>query len=71
MIVKEKDAGTKWCPMTRFVIVADRDVLSANRPVDGDGDVKIVPGNACIGSRCMMWVSVNDKTGRCGMCYGA
>jgi hypothetical protein len=71
MMVKEKDAAEMWCPMSRAIVDSGRDLLVVNRPIDQDGQPKIVAANACLGSRCMLWVPVKANTGRCGLSYGA
>lgn len=71
MIVKESEAHLQWCPLSRPIVDSGRDLLVSNRPIDEDGNPKIVPANACMGSRCMMWVEFKKNAGRCGLSSGA
>lgn len=79
MIVTEKEAGTKWCPLVRVPIdmAPDAEALhlsTANRVTSGEPAATAY----CLGSRCMFWVQVDGEksklrhntdraaTGRCG-----
>ena len=62
--MKELDAKTKWCPMVRcagFKAAANRDGQTG----------WTYPKYLCIGSDCMMWVEIEDRTfpdhGDCGL----
>lgn len=72
MLLSEKDAKTKWCPMARSGFRRHTDTsLTINRKI---GSGKPDPDCLCLASDCMMWRAVNlmkefetVQTGYCGL----
>ena len=72
MLLSEKDAKTKWCPMARAGFRRDGDSsLTINRRI---GSGKADPDCLCIATECMMWRTVTIvketetlKLGYCGL----
>ncbi|RIK75493.1 hypothetical protein DCC62_13205 [candidate division KSB1 bacterium] len=57
MLLSEKDAKTKWCPMARSGFRRHTDTsLTINRKI---GSGKPDPDCLCLASDCMMWRAVN------------
>lgn len=74
MIMTEKEAKTKWCPMVRTGLYGG---VSVNRHVTDDAGQKgeIYAETRCLGSGCALWVwfmrdagDLNaDREGSCGL----
>jgi len=58
----EKEAKTKWCPFSRYVLDAEG-FASGNRFDGKSPDVAC----CCLGIGCMMWTVSNDMGGGCGL----
>lgn len=64
MIVTEKEAAQKWCPLARVVSgkrdhFGDAEMFQGSRPANmiavGDSHEDLFSIGTCIGSRCMAW----------------
>ena len=49
MLLSETDATKKWCPMTRYILDANNNLISNRQGQVND------PWDSCLGSGCMLW----------------
>jgi len=80
MILTEKEAKTKWCPMARTGLLAGAGAVAVNRHITDDEGYKgeVYHETRCMGSDCAMWVWFSrnvgdqdaDRQGHCGLVPG-
>jgi hypothetical protein len=70
MLMSEKEARERWCPMVRYArqLEPGEIVVAFNRCEGRTDYVNNPPSSRCIASECMMWRQEDrDDLGYCGL----
>ena len=71
MLLTEKEASEKWCPLVRWKFSSTSDQPASNRETSATVEEGNNPfhhkGTRCIGSKCMAWRGADIYSNEVGM----